>query len=108
MKTARAIALRGASRLTDNLEVVMSISLRCTALLLTAVVAAGCDRDVDRTTAPTRPDVRPGLALAVPTTANPMVAAGAYHGCALRAESTIACWGDNAIVKASPTAGIYT
>jgi len=108
MKTARAIALRGASRLTDNLEVVMSISLRCTALLLTAVVAAGCDRDVDRTTAPTRPDVRPGLALAVPTTANPMVVAGAYHGCALRAEGTIACWGDNANGEASPPAGIYT
>jgi len=86
----------------------MSILLRCTGVLVTALVAASCDRDIDRTTAPTRPDVRSGVALTVPTTANPIVVAGAYHGCALRAEGTITCWGDNANGEASPPAGIYT
>jgi len=86
----------------------MSISHRCTAILLAAVVVAGCDRDMDPTAAQSRPIVRPGLALAPPTTATPQVVAGAYHGCALRAEGTIACWGDNANGETSVPAGVYT
>src|SRR6476661_10597047 len=86
----------------------MSILHRCSsALMLIAIVAAGCDRDTDRVAGPSAPkSVR--LDVTAPATGNPQVAAGAWHTCALRAEGTIACWGNNNEGEASPPSGTYT
>jgi len=75
--------------------------------MLIAIVAAGCDRDTDRVAGPSAPKaVR--LDVTAPATGNPQVAAGAWHTCALRAEGTIACWGNNNEGEASPPSGTYT
>ena len=74
----------------------MSISLRCTGLLLTAFVVAGCDRDVDRATAPSSPrDVHSALASSAAATPAAYVRSGGSHACALRTEGTITCWGND-------------
>ncbi len=94
----------------------MLISLRCTVVLLTAVVVAGCDRDVDRATAPSSPrDVHPALAPSGPATPIAYVKSGGSHACALRTEGTIACWGNDVQYWSQPgfggspqPAGVFT
>ncbi|MYJ46100.1 MAG: hypothetical protein F4070_00280, partial [Acidimicrobiales bacterium] len=36
------------------------------------------------------------------------MAVGAYHGCALGTDGTIACWGDNALSQTGSPAGTFT
>jgi len=72
----------------------MSISLRCLTVLLTAVVAAGCDRDVERTTGPAAPTVSsPRSDVVTDGVATPSVSAGVLFACGLRKEGTVVCWG---------------
>jgi len=83
----------------------MSISLRCTAVLLTAVIVAACNGEIDPATAPSSPrDVQPALAPSPPTPAA-YVKSGGSHACALRTEGTIACWGNDVQYWSQPGFG---
>ena len=84
----------------------LSRSLLRSAILLAVSVTAGCDRDVDPVTSPTR----------VPTAPNELIIArgfvdvsvGSQYGCAIRSgDSSLVCWGDNEFGKATPPTGRY-
>ena len=85
----------------------LSQSLLRSAILLAAVVVAGCDRDVDSVTAPAR--VPSGPNALIVTTGYSDVSVGANFACAVRAvDGGVVCWGENDYGKATPpTTGAY-
>ena len=76
------------------------------AILLAAVVAAGCDRGVDSVTSPAKVPTRPN-ALIVPTGYSD-VSVGNFYACAVRAvDGGLVCWGDNTYRTTTPPAGKF-
>src|SRR5262245_65534305 len=85
----------------------LSKSLLRSAILLAAVVAAGCDRDVDSVTSPATMPSKPN-ALIVATGYSDVSVSHAPFGCAVRAvDGGLVCWGDNDYHRAEPPAGKY-
>src|SRR5262245_19225850 len=84
-----------------------SQSLLRSAILLAAVVPAGCDRDVNSVMAPA--NVPPGPSALIVPTGYSDVSVGANFGCAVRAvDGGLVCWGENEYGNATPpTVGSY-
>jgi hypothetical protein len=98
-----------ALRPTFALEVAMRLSpsLLRFAVMLGAVVGAGCDREVDPVTAPAKFPSGPN-ALIVSTGYSDVSLSSAPYGCAVRAvDGGVVCWGDNDYQRATPPAGKY-
>ena len=78
------------------------------AVLLVAVVVAGCDRDATPITEPSTLD-RAGVHRDVggQATAAAQVAAGHRYACGLRTEGSIVCWGDPSFGIPSPPGGTF-
>jgi hypothetical protein len=84
----------------------LSLSLLRSAILLAAVVVAGCDRGVDSLDGPVVLLTRPN-ALIVPTGYSD-VSVGDSYACAVRAvDGGLVCWGDDKNRTNSPPAGKY-
>src|SRR5687767_9237868 len=87
----------------------MSISLRCLTVLLTAIVAVGCDHDVERTTGPSSPTSSPPKSdVATDLPANPSVSAGMLFACGLAKSGTVVCWGQDVHDYWHPPYGLPT
>lgn len=78
---------------------------RSLALLLALALVGGCDQE--RITAPSsNVPQKPSYVLVEPGTVA-QVSAGDSHGCALRTDSTVVCWGNNSDLQATPPPGTF-
>src|SRR5207253_9519392 len=75
-------------------------------VVLGIACVAGCADDMTEP-ALARPSRGPEFVLLAPGTVA-QVSAGADYGCALRTDSTVACWGDNYFGQATPPADAFT